>query len=125
MQDLFSRLAALHRPRLLVRTARIGARDYSRSRDLRRLLGYGRLPKPAAAVMQLLEMEHGLNQERCSGSAGYSLVRHVGVLTALMAEAECLGRPAASAPGTDSGGPLGAAADQMGGHAGPLPVPVT
>ncbi|APG46883.1 DUF6477 family protein [Phaeobacter porticola] len=92
MQDIFGHLAALHRPRLLVRTARIGARDYSRRRDLKRVLGYGALPKPAAAIMRLLDMERGHNQQREDGDAGYSLTHHVDVLIALVGEAEGLQR---------------------------------
>ncbi|ATG43310.1 hypothetical protein D1820_03310 [Phaeobacter sp. LSS9] len=93
MQDIFGHLAALRRPRLLVRTARIGARDYSRRRDLRRVLGYGTLPKPAAAVMRLLDLERDHNRRREAGDAGYSLTRHVDVLIALMGEADGLRRP--------------------------------
>ncbi|AUQ62493.1 DUF6477 family protein [Phaeobacter inhibens] len=93
MQDIFGHLAALRRPRLLVRTARIGARDYSRRRDLKRVLGYGTLPKPAAAVMRLLDLERDHNRRRETGDAGYSLTRHVDVLIALMGEAEGLRRP--------------------------------
>lgn len=87
MQDVFSRLALLKRPRILSRAARLGARNYCRQRDLRRILGYGKLPKPAAAVMRLLEMESGLNAARKAGEAGYSMIRHVDVLIALAGEA--------------------------------------
>jgi hypothetical protein len=90
MQDVFTRLAQLHRPRILARAARIGVQTYSRKRDLNRILGYGPLQKPAAVVMQLLEIEQGLNTARLSGEAGYSMVRHVDVLIALAAEAACL-----------------------------------
>ncbi|MFC3117853.1 DUF6477 family protein [Jhaorihella thermophila] len=81
-------LTSLRRPRMLVRTARIGAQDYRRDRDLQRLLGYGTLPRPAAAVMRLMEMEHELDQQRRSGDAGYSLTRHLDILIALMGEAQ-------------------------------------
>ncbi|MFC6687122.1 DUF6477 family protein [Jhaorihella thermophila] len=88
MLDLTSMLTSLRRPRMLVRTARIGAQDYRRDRDLQRLLGYGTLPRPAAAVMRLMEMEHELDQQRRSGDAGYSLTRHLDILIALMGEAQ-------------------------------------
>ncbi|MBY6065507.1 hypothetical protein KUW17_02060 [Leisingera aquaemixtae] len=87
MQDVFTRLTLLRRPRILARAARLGARNYCRQRDLRRILGYGEVPKPAAAVMRLLELEDGLNTARRDGEAGYSLIRHVDVLIALAGEA--------------------------------------
>lgn len=87
MQDVFSRVTMLRRPRILSRAARLGAGSYCRQRDLRRVLGYGNLPKPAAAVMRLLEMESALNAARKAGEAGYSMIRHVDVLIALAGEA--------------------------------------
>lgn len=90
MLDVMSRLSMLHRPRLLVRTARIGKSIYSRKRDLRRILGYGNLPRPAAAIIRLLDLEYEINQHRLVGDAGYALTRHIEVLTALMGEADYL-----------------------------------
>lgn len=90
MQDLLSMLNTLHRPRLLIRAARIGAQEYCRNRHLQRLLGYGALPRPAAALMQLIEVERGLNDQRRDDDAGYSLPRHLDVLIAMMAEAQLL-----------------------------------
>lgn len=80
-------LAALRRPRILVRAARCGVADYRRDRDLRRLL---RLPKTAVAARALetlLAEEQRLETIRTTGEATYSLQRHVAVLTALLAEA--------------------------------------
>ncbi|MDC0656781.1 DUF6477 family protein [Leisingera sp. SS27] len=90
MQDVLSRVSLLRRPRILARAARLGACNYCRKRDLRRILGYGEVPKPAAAVMLLLELEDGLNKARKTGEAGYSMIRHVDVLIALAGEAACL-----------------------------------
>jgi hypothetical protein len=90
MQDVMSRLKTLHRPRLLVRTARIGATCYSRQRDLRRILGFGSDPKPAAAIIRLLELEQEVNLQRLRGDAGYILTRHIEILIALMGEADIL-----------------------------------
>ncbi|MEL7088895.1 MAG: DUF6477 family protein, partial [Planctomycetota bacterium] len=39
MQDVLTMLQCLHRPRLLMRAARIGAEDYRRAAHLPRLLG--------------------------------------------------------------------------------------
>ncbi|MDE4302668.1 DUF6477 family protein [Phaeobacter gallaeciensis] len=90
MQDALSRLAALHRPRLLVRTARIGASSYLREKSLNRLLGYGARPSPSAAILRLLDMEYELNACRLLRDAGYDLRRHIEVLIALMGEANLL-----------------------------------
>ncbi len=90
MQDLMSMLNALRRPQLLIRAARIGAQDYRRDRHLQRLLGYGTLPRPAAAILRLMEIERMLNDQRREDDAGYSLPRHVDVLIALMGEAQLL-----------------------------------
>ena len=90
MQDLLGLLSALHRPRLLIRAARIGAQDYCRDRHLHRLLGYGSLPRPASAVIRLMELERGIDDQRRIDDAGYSLRRHIDVLIALMGEANLL-----------------------------------
>ncbi|WP_241525600.1 DUF6477 family protein [Pseudophaeobacter leonis] len=90
MQDVMSRLKTLHRPRLLVRTARIGAAAYSRQRDLRRILGFGADRKPTATILRLLELEQEVNLQRLTGDAGYILTRHIEILIALMGEANIL-----------------------------------
>jgi len=90
MQDLMSMLNSLHRPRLLVRAARLGAQDYRRDRHLQRILGYGHLPRSAAALLRLIDLERGLNNQRQADDAGYSLPRHVDVLIAMMGEAQLL-----------------------------------
>ena len=90
MQDLLSMLSVLRRPRLLIRAARLGAREYSRDRHLRRLLGYGALPRPAAALLRLMELERSLNESRCANEAAYSLPRHLDVLIAMMGEAQLI-----------------------------------
>lgn len=90
MQDLLSMLNTLRRPGLLIRAARLGAQDYSRTRHLQRLLGYGALPRHAPALMRLLEIEGTLNDQRCNADAGYSLPRHVDILIAMMGEAHLL-----------------------------------
>lgn len=90
MLDLIGRLSSLHRPRLLIRAARIGAGTYDRVRHLPRLLGSGGLPKPATALMQLIEQEQQLNKERTNNDPGYLLMRHVGVLIAIMGEEQLL-----------------------------------
>lgn len=90
MQDVTSMLNALRRPRLLIRTARIGARDYSRARHLQRLMGYGGLPQPGPALLRLIEMESTFEEMRRAGDTGYSLTRHLDILIAIMGEAQLL-----------------------------------
>lgn len=87
MQDILSRLNAIHRPHLLMRAARIGADNYRRSIHLRRLLGFDVLPRSGAALIQLIDIEAELNAQRKMADAGYSLIRHVEVLIAMIGEA--------------------------------------
>lgn len=95
MQDVMSMLNSLCRPRLLIRAARIGAQDYVRERHLKRVLKVDHLPRSGVALIRLLEIERALNEQRCSDDTGYSLVRHMDVLIALLGEAKLfsLARP--------------------------------
>ncbi|SEK92476.1 hypothetical protein SAMN05421666_3131 [Roseovarius nanhaiticus] len=94
MHDILKALDTLRRPRLLIRAARIGAAEYRREAHLRRHFGYGTLPRSAAALARLVEMEEALNDQRKTGtngfSGGYSATRHVEILIAMMGEARIL-----------------------------------
>ncbi len=90
MQDITTMLANLHRPRLLLRAARIGARDYRRSVHLRPVLKCAALPVTGAALIALLEIEQEMEDARARGDAVYSPLRHVSILIALMGEARLL-----------------------------------
>ncbi|HBV55255.1 MAG TPA: hypothetical protein DEF12_09505 [Rhodobacteraceae bacterium] len=83
-------IATLHRPGLLVRSARAGLEWYRRDSHLRRLLGPGRPPAIGAALAPLMAAEEMLEQERRSGHIGYSAVRHVSLLIAILAEAQMM-----------------------------------
>ena len=102
MQDRRTRLAALRRPALLVRAARHGQADYRRAQHLPRLLGYGALPAPGAALAVLMEIEETHEARRREDDAAWSAARHVEVLIALVVEARLAGPDMArgAAPGT-------------------------
>lgn len=89
MSDISALIAALRRPRILIRAARHGLQEYRRERDLRRLIGAAACPPPATAVAELLAEEERLEQSRRDGGH-YPIARHVEVLIALMAEARML-----------------------------------
>ena len=91
MSDLYSAVAALRRPPLLVRAARAGLMDYDRERDLKRILRLAAAPGPARSVERLLEEEERIDDLRRQGDGSYSFLRHIEVLIALMAEASILG----------------------------------
>ena len=91
MSDFCKSLAALRRPRLLMRAARFGLGDYRRERDLRRLVKCGHSPEET--VPSLMWAEEELEATRQSGDASYSVARHIDVLIALLAEAQLLRRP--------------------------------
>jgi len=91
MTDFHETLQRLKRPGLLIRAARHGLAEYDRSRDLRRLLGNGSA-SPGTAMPRLVEAEDALERERRSGSAGYSVARHVDVLIAMIAELRLINR---------------------------------
>lgn len=95
MSDIMRLFAALRRPRLMIRAARLGISDYRRERDLRRLLGFSASPTPEQALPALMEAEAEAEAIRAAGDATYSVTRHVDLLIAMMAEARMLTRPVA------------------------------
>jgi hypothetical protein len=99
MQDVITMLQNTHRPRLMMRAARAGAETYRREAHLPRLLGYGTLPRHGQALMKLMELEADQDKRRRAGDAGYSLLRHIELLIAMVGEARVL-RAAQSAPAT-------------------------
>ena len=91
MTDFRALLSDLRRPQLLIRAARLGLSDYRRDRDLKRLLN-GQQPSPDRSVPRLLSEEEMLEENRQRGDAGYSVMRHIEVMIALMAEVRLLPR---------------------------------
>ncbi|MEL6914964.1 MAG: DUF6477 family protein [Pseudomonadota bacterium] len=90
MQDVYTRLSTLKRPRLLVSAARHGLAEYDRCRHLSKVLGTTRAPGSAEAAMRLMELEASHNEARVTGDGAYAVGRHVDVLIALMGEAALL-----------------------------------
>lgn len=90
MHDVLGMMDRLTRPRLLTRAARMGAEGYKRETHLQRVLGYGNLPRSADALIQLIQAEATLNDQRKSGDASYLLPRHVDILIAMVGEARIL-----------------------------------
>lgn len=77
-------LDPIRRPRLLMRAARIALPDYRRDRDLRRVLPF---PVPAGSALDWLRGEEARTEAaRCAGTAGWTALRHVELLTALLFE---------------------------------------
>ena len=81
-------LPANRRPGLLMRAARYGAGLYRRERDLRALLPAmatsRRRARDVAARLAMVESE--LATRRRAGAPAYSVRKHVGILSALLAE---------------------------------------
>lgn len=98
MQDSRRALAGLRRPPLLVQAARIGVPRYERATHLARILGAGVLPDPPTALTALLGIEAMEEAARTARAAGYRAARHVGVLIAIMAEAQLCAESAAATP---------------------------
>ncbi|MCC6941752.1 MAG: hypothetical protein IT551_09130 [Novosphingobium sp.] len=92
MTDILSLVSELQRPRLLIRAARAGLCDYNRTRDLKRLMRVQAAPSPDRAMTALLAEEQDLEETRRKGDASYSLVRHIDILIAMMAEVRLLPR---------------------------------
>ena len=96
MQDISTRVRQLNRPGLLVRAARFGLEGYRRERDLARLLPDHHDMGTGAALVALLDAERDENDSRLARETHYALVRHIDLLTAIMAEArdlEAITRP--------------------------------
>lgn len=90
MEDILVTVNRLHRPTLLVQTARHGLQDYCRTRHLRRVLKSDSLPRPGEAILRLLEIESHQDELRRAERAEYSFAGHIETLIALMCEARDL-----------------------------------
>ena len=90
MSNLLATVSGLRRPRMLIRAAHHGLDDYSRTRDLGRVMRCPTLPTPDRAVARLLDEEERVEEHRKSGDASYSVARHIDLLVAMIAEARLM-----------------------------------
>ena len=98
MTDFLTSLASLRRPKLLIRAAQAGLRDYNRSRDLARVLRVNGVPAAERALGALVTEEQHCEERRRAGEASYSFSRHIELLVAMMAEARLLPHAAPEGP---------------------------
>ena len=93
----------LLRPKLLIRTAQIGARMYHRARDLPAALPQGgSRGSDAAIVARLTAAERDCEEMRRGRSPAYRPGRHVQVLSALLAETASQAPDQANASGSEA-----------------------
>ena len=96
--NALSELATIHRPLMLLRTARHGTLEYNRETDLRRILRLPATPAPGLSTLRrLIELEELQNEQRTRPphevGNPWRPARHVEVLIALLAEARLLAQP--------------------------------
>lgn len=85
MANTYEVLAHLRRPKILIRAAKLGAKQYSaKDDDPTRATGGRHLED---RIKRLAAHEGALEQERREGNACYDMHAHIRVLTALLAEA--------------------------------------
>ncbi len=93
--SLLETISQTHRPRLLLRAARIGTADYRRETDLRRVLRLPAPPPPGPETLRaLIDLEAELEARRTraapDGGDAWRPTRHVEVMIALIAEARLM-----------------------------------
>jgi hypothetical protein len=88
MLDIKTQIAQLKRPKLLVKAALMGQKDYRRKVHLGRILQGSVPPKASAILLQLCDIENQQNGQRKTRNAAYSVARHVEVLIALIFESQ-------------------------------------
>lgn len=87
MTNFIADLETIKRPKLLMRTARLGTEYYRRSYHLPKILGYDADLSNDHILRELIEIEESTNEKRRTNDASYSLHFHIEVLAALLSEA--------------------------------------
>ena len=90
MKDIMTLLKSLKRPRLLIQAARIGGEHYQRDLHLHRVLGENDRRGTGQTLMQLIDLEAGLDEKRRVQDPAYNIASHVEVLSVMMGEAKIL-----------------------------------
>ncbi len=90
MTDIHTKLATLSRPKILLRAARSGVREYRRACYLKQIGGIPANLYGDALLDRLLAEEGELEAARKARDVSYRAHRHVTLWTAILAEA---GRP--------------------------------
>jgi len=79
-------LAGMRRPQILLEAARIGGKSYRRDDILRRIFKTKRPGQQRALVLALIERESEFESLRHLGDGSYLAMKHVQIMTALLAE---------------------------------------
>ncbi|MEO0945050.1 MAG: DUF6477 family protein [Pseudomonadota bacterium] len=87
MDHAQNRLSRLNRPKLLVKAACIGLKEYNRNRTLQRVLQTDSVPEPGTALDAHLRHENAIDTDRRDGVIAYSPSRHIELLAAVITEA--------------------------------------
>lgn len=87
MTNFVAELETIKRPKLLLRTARLGIDYYRRAYHLPKILGYDGNLSQEHILRELIEIEETTNEKRRTNDASYSLHFHIEVLAALLSEA--------------------------------------
>lgn len=90
MQDVLCKLEQIKRPRLLLRSAKLGAIEYTRNQHLRRHFACRKIPSHYESLTRLLEREVKVDAQRKNDSAAYSVIDHIDLLIAVLGEARLL-----------------------------------
>ncbi len=90
MQDVLCKLEQIKRPRFLLRSAKLGAIEYTRNQHLRRLFACEKMPNHSEALTRLLDLEFKVDAQRQSDSTAYSMIEHIDLLIAMLGEARLL-----------------------------------
>lgn len=88
MNNIQTQLNALQRPKLLIRAARVGVKDFQAYRDLRKINGSAEQKSTPKLIDALFLEEFQLNDERLQNDPAYNVRNHIRALTALIVIAD-------------------------------------
>jgi len=90
LNNIQTQLNALQRPKLLIRAARAGVKDFRVNRDLRKINGSAEQKSAPKLIDALFLEELRLNEERLQNDLAYNVRNHIRALTALIVIADGL-----------------------------------